>query len=188
MPSIQDVADQINAKLDLINNNTAATVAVGNGIRTDISAVNARLDTLDNHLQAGVVQLSGGLFAIWELQKVTNSILDYHTKQNETIICLLENTNDLLCGITRKFTHQLALSEKLVKSIKRLEGIAERTEPAAAGDFDRQAELEARILECCPPEEPKPEACPEDCPAPQPTPYQPRGQDWRPPRQPDPIG
>jgi hypothetical protein len=40
MLSIQDVADQINAKLDNIKDNTAATVAVGNGIRNDLGLVN----------------------------------------------------------------------------------------------------------------------------------------------------
>lgn len=188
MPSIQDVADQINVKLDQINNNTAATVAVGNGIRSDLGQVNTKLNTLDGHVQTGVSVLSNGLFAIWELQKVTNSILEYHSKQNDTIICLLENSNDLLCGITRKLTRQLDLSEQLVKSLKRVEGIAERTQPAAAADFDRLAELKAEIRECCPPPEPKPEPCPEACPVSKPTEYQPKGQDWAPPRQPDPIG
>ena len=187
MPSIQDVADQINVKLDQINSNTAATVAVGNGIRSDLTQVNTNLSTLDVHLQTGVSVLSNGLFAIWELQKVTNSILDHHSKQNDTIICLLENTNDLLCGMTRKLTRQLDLSEQLLKSLKRVEGIAERAEPAAAADFDRNAELQKQIRACCPPDEAKPEPCPEPCPVQQPRPQEPRGQDWQPvppPRQP----
>jgi hypothetical protein len=187
MPSIQDVADQINVKLDQINNNTAATVAVGNGIRSDLAQVNTKLNTLDSDLQTGVSVLSNGLFAIWELQKVTNAILDHHSKQNDAIICLLENTNDLLCGMTRKLTHQLDLSEQLVKALKRVEGIAERAEPAAAADFDRNDELEKQILKCCPPDEVKPEPCPEPCHV-QPTrPHDPKGQDWHPvppPRQP----
>lgn len=190
MPSIQDVADQINVKLDQINNNTAATVAVGNGIRSDIGQVNAKLDTLDAHLQTGVSVLSHGLFAIWELQKVANSILNHHSKQNDTIICLLENTNDLLCGITRKLTRQLDFSEQLVESLKRVEGIAERAAPEAAADFDRHAELQKQIRECCPPDQVPPEPCPEPCPVPQPRPHEPKGQDWQPvppPRQPSPI-
>jgi len=166
MPSIQDVADQINAKLDQINNNTATTVDVGNGIRND--------------LQRCCADLSNGLFAIWELQKVTNSVLDHHSNQNDTVICLLENTNELLCGMTRKMTRQLDASEQLLKSLKRVEGIAERVEPAAAGDFDRLAELHRQIRECCPPDEPEPEPCPEPCPIPEPDLYQPEGQDWEP--------
>lgn len=188
MPSIQDVADQINAKLDQINQNTADTVTVGNGIRGDLAQVNAKLDTLDAHLQAGVVELASGLFAIWEQQKATNSILDHQSQQNDTVICLLENANDLLCGVTRKLTRQLDISERQLNSMKRVEGIAERVHADAAGDFDRVAELKARILECCPPEEPEPEPCPEPCPAPKGRPYTPKGQDWKPPRRPEPVG
>lgn len=189
MPSIQDVADQINNKLDQINSNTAATVAVGNGIRADLAQTNSKLDNLDNHLQAGINQLANGIFAIFELLKVTNSILDHHTNQNNTIICELKNANDLLCGITRKLTKQLALSTQMVQSLQRVEGIAERAEPGAAGDYDRQLAINARISECCPPEEPKPEPCPETCAVSEPRPHRPQGQDWRPtpPRQPDPI-
>ena len=191
MPSIQDVADQVNAKLDSISNNTAATVTVGNNIRNDLAQTNSKLDNLDNHLQAGVSQLANGIFAIFELLKVTNSILDHHTNQNNTIICELKNTNDLLCGITRKLTKQLDLSEQMVKSLKRVEGIAERAEPAAAGDYDRDLAVNERISECCPPPEPRPEPCPQTCPVPEPKPHRPQGQDWRPtpPRGPnDPIG
>jgi hypothetical protein len=166
MPSIQDVANQINAKLDQINNNTASTVSVGNGIRND--------------LQKCCADLSNGLFAIWELQKVTNSTLDHHSKQNDTIICLLENTNELLCGMTRKLTRQGDLSEQLLKSLQRVEGIAERVDPTAASDFDRFTELQDQIRECCPPEEPRPEPCPEPCRRTEQRPYRPKGQDWKP--------
>ena len=184
MPSIQDVADQINAKLDSINNNTAQTV-------TRLNTIDNRLNTIDNHLQAGVNELANGIFAIFELLKVTNSILDHHTNQNNTIICELKNTNDLLCGITRKLTTQLDLSEQMVQSLKRVEGIAERTQPAAAGDYDRDLETNKRISECCPPPEPKPEPCPNPCAVTEPRPHRPQGQDWKPtppPRPNQPIG
>jgi hypothetical protein len=188
MPSIQDVADQINAKLDQINQNTADTVTVGNGIRADLAQVNTNLDDLDTHLQAGVAELSSGLFALWELQKATNSILDHQSKQNDTIICLLNNATELLCGVTRKLTQELDFSDRQLLSLKRTEGIAERVHAAAAGDFDRDADVEAKILECCPPEEPEPEPCPEPCPVPKARPYRPKGQDWKPSPLPGPIG
>lgn len=181
MPSIQDVADQVNAKLDSINQNTADTVAVGNGIRSDLGDVNSKLDTIDADLNAGVTMLGQGLFAIWELQKVTNSILEHHSDQNDTVICLLENATELLCGMTRKMTHQLELSAKQLTSVQRVEGIAERVHAEAAGDYDRHAALEAKILECCPPDRPKPEPCPEACDVPKPKPYSPKGQDWKAP-------
>lgn len=43
MPSIQDVADQVNAKLDRINEHGEATVAIATSIRDQIAETNALL-------------------------------------------------------------------------------------------------------------------------------------------------
>ncbi|MGL5859347.1 MAG: hypothetical protein ACRC35_13260 [Angustibacter sp.] len=188
MPSVQDVADQINNKLDEIVVNTASTVAVATDIRTETQTLNGKVDTLDGHLQSGLSNLAVGLFAVWEVEKAQLVEQRHHTQQNDTVICLLENANELLCGITRKLTTQLELSRGLLESTRRLEGIAERAEPAAAGDYDRLQEIEHRIEVCCPPERPEPEPCPQPCPVPRHDPYQPHGQDWKPQPQPDPIG
>ncbi len=187
MPSIQDVADQINAKLDSIKQNTAATrqntadtFAVSNDIKNELSQVNNRLDSIDVNIQTGLATLSQGLFALAELEKAALSMLGHHSAQNDTLICLNENTNELLCGITRKLTRQLDLSENILASVSRMEGIAERVHADAAGDFDRMADLQAEIRECCPPPKSEPEPCPDPCKTPRFSPYQPRGQDWKP--------
>jgi hypothetical protein len=188
MPTIQDVANQINAKLDQISVHTADTVAVGNAIRGDLTQVNTKLDNIDGDLQAGVAELAAGVFAVWEQQKLTNSILEHHSRQNDTIICLLENTTELLCGMTRKMTKQIEISESELTSVKRLEGIAERVHADAAADYDRNAALKAQLLECCPPSPREPEPCPEACPVPKERPYRPKGQDWKPSPRPDHVG
>jgi uncharacterized protein YoxC len=188
MPSIQDVADQINAKLDQISQNTANTSAGVNTLHADLGSVNAKLDALDTHLQAGLADVSSGLFAIWEQQKLTNSMLEHQTKQNDAILCTLENATELLCGITRKLSRQLDLSEQLVGSLKRVEGITERVNPGAAGDFDRLVRIQEEIRSCCPPEEAEPEPCPEACEKPKEKPYRPKGQDWSPSLESEPIG
>jgi hypothetical protein len=188
MPSIQDVADQINAKLDGINQHTGETVTVAGGIRDDLVQINTKLDTLDADVNAGLASVSSGLFAIWEMQKVTNSILEHQIEQNDTIICLLENANELLCGMTRKVTRQLDISERQLESLTGIEGIAERVHPGAAADFDRNAELEGKILECCPPEAPPLELCPEPCSVPKARHYKPKGQDWKPTSPREPVG
>jgi hypothetical protein len=188
MPSIQDVADQINNKLDDIVVNTATTATVATDIRTEIQTLNAEVATMDGHLQAGLSNLAAGLFAVWEVEKAQLVEQRHHTRQNDTVICLLEHANDLLCGITRKLTTQLQLSRDLVESTRRLEGIAERAEPAAAGDYDRLQAVQHRLDACCPPDQPEPEPCPEPCPVPGYDPYRPQGQDWKPQSQPEPIG
>jgi len=188
MPSIQDVADQINAKLDSIVSSTAQNATISAEIRDEVQTLNSRVSTLDAHLQAGVATLAGGLFAILEVGRAQLDEARHHTAQNDTIICLLENANELLCGITRKLTTEIELTRTIKDSTKRLEGIAERVEPGAAGDYDRALAALKRLEECCPPPRKEPERCPERCEVPKPSPYHPKGQDWRPPEVREPIG
>lgn len=173
MPSLQDIADQANAKLDTIINNTSATAQ-------NTAATAQYTAAIDQHLQVGFANLSQGLFLVTELQKVANALLDQNRKQNDTIICLLENSNELLCGMTRKMTRQLAVSEATLKLVDRLEGVTARAHPAEAGDYDRDAAMQAKIEVCCPPPKPPLEPCPEACPK---LPFQgvdPKGGGWQP--------
>jgi hypothetical protein len=188
MPSIQDVADQINAKLDEINVNTAQTAVRSGEIKAELQTLNTRVSELDSHLVTGLANLAAGLFAIWEVEKASLVQLEHHSAQHDTMICLQENTNELLCGITRKLTAQIEIGRAVAAAVQRLEGIAERAEPTAAGDFDRLLQVKDRLAECCPPPVDKPEPCPEPCAVPDLKPYRPRGQGWKPQTAPDRVG
>lgn len=196
MASIEDVANQINAKLDAIAGsteattvNTSDTLTVVQEIRDLTAQTNNRLTAIDGNLESGFANLSQGIFAILEVQRLTAQLLDHHRRQHDTIICELANANDLLCGITRKLTVEVDTGKSLLTSLQRLEGIAEREQSSAAADYDRDLELERHIEECCPPPPPEVEPCPEACERPAFDPREPEGQDWKPlpPRQ-DPIG
>jgi hypothetical protein len=164
MPSIQDVADQINAKLDTVATNTGNTTANTAIIKAEIAQTNQTLVNMDGHFQAGFANLSQGLLVAIEIEAAIYHVLDHMREQNDTIICLLENADEMLCGITRKLSAQLLLSQRLVRSSERIEAIVERVHAAEAADFDRQVALKAQIEECCPPEEPPLEPCPPACP------------------------
>lgn len=195
MPSIQDVADQINARLDQIQTNTANTaqhtadnLAVSIDIRTALAQTNTRLQHIDNTLAAGFANLSQGLFAIWQVDLASLALLDNNRQQNDTIICELAHANDLLCNIMRKFGHQLRLSEASLKSVERIEGISERVHCCEAGDYDRDLKMSQKLEACCPPEQIPEENCPEVCKSPDYRPQRPAGQDWKPlpnPQRPD---
>jgi hypothetical protein len=180
MPSIQDVADQINARLDQINTNTANTAQNTADIRTELVQANGRLAQVNNTLTAGFANLSQGIFALLQVQLSALFLLDHNRQQNDTIICELVNSNDLLCNIMRKFGHQLRLSEASLKSVKRLEGIVERLHCCEAADYDRNLDLIQQMQECCPPEPIPEEPCPERCKVPPFRERQPGGQDWKP--------
>lgn len=198
MPSIQDVADQINAKLDTINTNTANTAGntdlildVAKDIRTGVNQTNNQLSQANNTLTAGFANVSQGLFAIHQLQIASFQLLDHHRKQNDTIICELINNNNLLCNITNQLAEQLRISRSIDEATARMEGIAMRVHAGESGDYDRHQALQADIDACCPPEKPRPVPCPETCKQPEYKPARPQGQKWEPlpaPQEPDPIG
>ena len=198
MPSIQDVADQINARLDQVATNTAETaqntaenVNVSKDIRNELIQSNARLSQIDNTLNLGFANISQGIFSLVQLQLVELALLDHHRKQNDVIICELVNNNNLLCNIKRKLGHLLQHSEKSLASTERIEGIVERVFCNESSDYDRKLEMMKKLEECCPPERPRKEKCPPDCKAPDYKKLKPEGLDWKPlpnPKQPEPVG
>jgi hypothetical protein len=183
-----DVADQINAKLDTISTNTANTAANTAATKNAVDQTNARLTALDGHLQAGLANVSQGLFFLSELTKVEIALADQNRKQNDTIICLLENSNELLCDITRKLTRQLELTEGVLKAVERVAAIEERVHASEAADYDRLTKLRHQIETCCPPPERPLEPCPEPCPKSDYVPPAPKGGDWKPLETPRNIG
>lgn len=198
MPSIQDVGDQINARLDQVATNTADTaqntaenVAVSKDIRDELIQSNNRLLQIDNTLQSGFSNISQGIFTLVQLQLAVLGLLDYQRKQNDTIICELVNNNKLLCSIKRKLSLQLQFSEQSLTSGKRVEGILERVYCDESADYDRQLKIEKKLIKCCPPKPPAKEKCPEVCKAPDYRQPDLKGVEWKPlptPKQPTPVG
>jgi len=198
MASIQDVADQINARLDQVATNTADTaqntaenVSVSKDIRNELIQSNNRLSQIDNTLNLGFSNISQGIFTLVQLQLAALNLLDHHRKQNDVIICELVNNNKLLCNIKRKMGMQLQLAEQSLASTERIEGILERVYCSESADYDRQQEIEQKIEDCCPPEPPRKEKCPEVCKTPDYKQREPQGLEWKPlptPQQPKPEG
>jgi predicted KAP-like P-loop ATPase len=181
MPTIEDVANQINATLGQINQNTANTAATATDIKSDTAAIRTELSDVDTHLQGGFNLLAQGLFSILEAQKLGNSIALHQVAQNNSVLCWLDNIADLLCDIKRRATRQVELQEKMSTSLERLEGIFELVHPREVVERDRVLRVKEEIAACCPPEPRPEEPCPEPCPTPEPDFYKPRGQDWHPP-------
>jgi len=180
MPNLQDVADQINARLDQISTNTSATANNTADVRNELVQTNSRLAQIDATLATGFANLSQGVFALIQVQIIAAGLLDHNRKQNDTIICELANSNALLCNILRKLAQQLRIDEALQASLARIEGISERVHAPEAGDVDRHRELLGQVQACCPPEPPPQEPCPAVCPPPVYRERQPTGQDWKP--------
>ncbi len=191
MPSIQDVADQINARLDQVNTHTENTAQNTADLLVQSIQTNSRLAQIDTTLGQGFSNLSQGLFALLQVQTVALELLEHNRKQNDTIICELVNSNGLLCRILRKVDKQVDLSEDALKAAERVEGILERAHCCEAGDYDRDLALQRRMEACCPPRPEPEEPCPEPCKAPSYKEHRPGGQEWKPlpsPQRPNPVG
>lgn len=191
MASIQDVADQINARLDQITQHTADTAQNTADVRSELQQANNRLGQIDANLQAGFANLSQGLFALIQVQLSALQLLDHHRRQNDTIICELVNNNELLCEILRKTGRHLRLSEASLESVQRIDGVTGRVHCCEAGDYDRDLQLQRKLNECCPPEPVPEEECPKPCRIPRFQQREPVGQDWEPlstPKRPTPVG
>jgi hypothetical protein len=180
MPSIQDVADQINARLDAINTNTANTAQNTLDIRNALGQTNALLGNIDATLGAGFANLSQGLFALLQVQLAALALLNHNRLQNDTMICQLAAADKLLCEIMRELAHQLRLSEAELRSLLRIEGISERAHCCEAGDYDRTLEMKNKMLECCPPKPIPEEPCPDLCRVPVFQDRQLPATDWKP--------
>lgn len=180
MPSIQDIADQLNAKLDQINQNTASEVTVSTAIKNEIAVTNTHLANIEGILGVDLANISQGIFVLEEIGMIELTYLDYMRRQNDTMICLLQNSNEMLCGITRKFTKLLDLTTQELQLMRKMEGIEERVHSPEAADYDRLQALQAEMEECCPPDEPPIEPCPPPCERPSFRQPAPLNTDWRP--------
>lgn len=173
MPSIQDVADQINAKLDSVSTNTLNTAKNTKDTFNEVKVVGSKIDDTNDHLgqidfdiKDGFSNIGQGISQLIDLARASLAVQIHQVKQNDTIICLLENNNELLCGMTRKLTKQLEFSEASLVSLLRVEGIEERVHSDAAADYDRHLKIAERMEECCPHPETPVEPCPQACPKP----------------------
>lgn len=136
---------------------------------------NSHLTDIHNDVQAVNSSVEAGFSQLATLIGTTNSLLQFETDQNRTIICNLEKISRQTCELVNQATRQAAASEAMREELSDLKQIFELVNPAAAVEQHRLEELEAKVEKCCPPEVPVPPCTYEPCPAPQepPAPSQP---------------
>ena len=184
MPTLEDIANQINNTLGQIQTNTLTTAQTGAAIKSDTADVKAEIATLDNTFQNGVSALAGGLFAIWEVEKEADVLLADQVEQNTSIICWLEKSADLLCRILRHVDTLVEVDKVTRDAVVETSAVVDLVHAREALEVRREADLEARMDACCPPKVPPPEPCYDPCPQPHLRHYDPKGQEWNPPKAP----
>jgi hypothetical protein len=151
MASIQDVFDEVhsvNLNLNTVQNDLVDIKGVLNLIQTTDQN---GLALINSTLNAGFVNLSQGISTLIQLQVFMSKTLVHQSKQNDTIICILEHISSNTCAILDETHEQTGLQKKITATIKDLAEMYKSSNPQAALELARHESLEQKIVECCPP-------------------------------------
>ena len=180
MPTLTQIANEVNNKLSQIVTNTQSTASTAGLIKGDTADIKNSLTTLNTNVQTGFANLGSGIAVVIDQQKVTNNLLDHNRQQNDTIICWLINIADLLCRILHRLNAQLLLQISMDDSLRQIKETLELVHGTETVEVLKRRELKKQIEECCPPEQPQPEPCYEKCRTPDFRPIDQRVPDYKP--------
>jgi hypothetical protein len=152
MASIDDVFGEIhsvNLNLNVVQNELSDIKAGLNLIQTTDQQ---GLALISSTLNAGFVNLSQGISALIQFQVFISKTLAHQSKQNGTMICILEHISSNTCAILDETHQQTGLQTKISEDVKDLAQMYRSSNPRAALELARKESLELKIRECCPPE------------------------------------
>ena len=181
MPTLAEIANQINTTLSQISTNTQDTATTAGLIKGDTVDIKLRLDTMQSTLVAGFTLVGQGIFACLEQLRAANSLLDLNAAQNETIICWLSKIAELECQQLRVLQSTQLVTKQIAADTRKIKQITEHVHPAETLAVDHENQLQAQIDACCttPPKEPGP--CFEPCRQRAVEIYKPKFE-WQPPK------
>jgi len=158
MASIDDVFGEIhsvNLNLNVVQNELSDIKAALGLIQTTDQQ---GLALINSTLNAGFVNLSQGISVLIQFQIFIGKTMVHQTKQNDTMICILEHISSNTCAILDETHEQTGLQTKISEDMKDLAQMYRSSNPQAALELARQESLELKIRECCPPKG-KPSPC-----------------------------
>ncbi|MFX0195891.1 MAG: hypothetical protein ACFFCW_07200 [Candidatus Hodarchaeota archaeon] len=177
MPTINEVweqALQINANLSVIHNDLTGLKNCCNRTNDHIKNLIDKVEKSNNYLERlrdivndGFVAISEGIAGIHSRQDLTNQLLNFQTRQQETMICVLENISRNTCGLLNESNQQTKLQANLAENVERLNHMYASANPDAALIYNRHMEQREALEECCPPKPHKPICTYKPCPAPE---------------------
>lgn len=188
MPSIGEMANEAKALLEDIKSNTLGTSNNTNTIISQLTQLDIKVAQVNNTAQLGFTNLAQALAVLIQLQTQNNSLLADNNKQNTTIICWLDHIAHVACDIKHNTDTEVKLQKEILAELSHLDDVLELVHAREAMEVKNQYDLEKRLDECCPKEEPVPQPCFRDCESPKLPDYTPIKTDWNPIRYPTPTG
>ncbi len=174
LKAAHDELTGVNARLDDVKGKLDAVVAELDNVESAVNAVRDELVNVNQTLQWGFAQLI-------TLGQYTNLALAQNDKQNDTVICLLQQISNNTCRILNEAHLQTGLQTEIEGSSKELADLYAATHAEAALTREREEALRKQVEECCPPKPPEPACQQQPCPAPDPFQQQPPQVDTQPP-------
>lgn len=98
-----------------------------------------------------------------ELQASHNNVLNKLTRQIDTVICALEHISKQTCATLNEENTQTDLQAVIKTVSEALLELYKTVHPDAALAYEKLEKVRKELLECCPPEEPKPLCTYEPC-------------------------
>jgi hypothetical protein len=180
MPSIGDVANDVKALLEDLKTNTLQTSNNTGTIINQLTQLDIKVGQVNNTAQSGFTNLAQGLAVLIQLQIQNNNLLADNNKQNTTIICWLDHIAHVVCDIKHNTDTEVKLQTEMAATLSHLDDVMELVHAREAMEIKNQYEMEKRLEECCPKEEPAPQPCFKDCESPKLLDYNPVRPDWQP--------
>lgn len=171
-------------------------------VRDHLKGANDRLDSVNNHLSAienklNVIDADVKLvqqLLLWGFQQLitighyTNQALFHNNRQNDTMICQLQQIAENTCCICNEAHLQTGLQEDIRAAGRKLADLYAATHGDAAVALEREAEIKRQIEACCPPKPPEPVCVERPCSKPEPFEEKPPRTEPPPRLEPRPIG
>lgn len=180
MPSIGDVANDVKALLEDLKANTQQTSDNTGTIINQLTQLDIKVGQVNNTAQLGFTNLAQGLVVLIQLGIQNNDLLASNDKQNQTIICWLDHIAHVLCDIKHNTDTEIKLQREMSTTLEHVDDILELVHAREAMEVMNQNEIEKRLDECCPKEEPVPQPCFENCASPTLPDYHSVKPDWKP--------
>ena len=180
MPSLGDIANDIEARLDDIKSYTVGTRDNTATIINQLTQLDIHVGQVNSTAQLGFTNLAQGLGVLIQLGTQTNDLLASNDKQNQTIICWLDHIAHVLCDIKHNTDTEVKLQKEMSVTLSHMDDILELVHSREAMEVMNQQEIEKRLEECCAKEEPEPRPCFDNCASPVLPDYHPVRSDWKP--------
>lgn len=154
MASISDVFNALNdikGKLDTLH-----VDETNNGQKQD--ATNNKLDQLGQTVTNVGTAVDGRFVQVLQQQQLSNQLVLHLTRQQETVICILEHISRNTCELVNLGTNELKSIQAIEEYARVASAILRGANSNVALDLADRDELERKLEECCPPK-PVPPAC-----------------------------